>query len=431
MDTTVTSGPGVIPGDGPGKGYVSKGWIIGICSGLFALGLVLLGLLLWKWPADDCASLPMPSGTATSASPNATPPAATSSAGPANAGTISPNGITTSTSVSPSSSSTPATSSPNAVISPSTNTASTEAGTGPSTNTGIANTATVSGPQITRVSPPWGDTSGGLLVHISGTGFTDKTLVRFDGKPAKEVSYLAPTALLAKTPDHSEGIVDVSVQLDSNPGSSLPGAFTYKSCIGQSTVLLLVLFAGALGGTLHSILSLSWYVGNRDFKWSWVPIYAFRPLTGAALACIFFLGINGGLITSANPSNRLWIIGLAALVGLFSAQGFQKLKTIFEAIFTTVPPAADKPLPATTATVLAISPATGPANSVVKITGTGFITGTKVQFGAVVSPSVSVDSPATLTVTVPAATPTDPVDVIVMVPGNPALTLPQKFKYIT
>jgi hypothetical protein len=86
-------------------------------------------------------------------------------------------------------------------------------------------------------------------------------------------------------------------------------------------------------------------VGNRDLKWSWVPRYAFGPLTGTALACIFFLLVNGGIVNSQNPSNRLWIVGLAALVGLFSSQGFEKLKKIFEAIFTTVPPAADKPLP--------------------------------------------------------------------------------------
>src|SRR4051794_6341438 len=54
MPAASNSGPGVIPGNGPGSGYVRKGWIIGLCLGLFALALTLLILLFRNWPKDDC-----------------------------------------------------------------------------------------------------------------------------------------------------------------------------------------------------------------------------------------------------------------------------------------------------------------------------------------------------------------------------------------
>ncbi len=253
-------------------------------------------------------------------------------------------------------------------------------------------------------------------------------MVKFGDAPALDVKYVSPTSILATAPAHGEGAVDVSVQ-----DSVLPGGFTYKACASQQTILLLVLLAGALGGTLHSIRSFYFYVGNRDFKWSWVPMYGFGPLTGAALACIFFLCVSGGIINSQNPSNRLWIVGLAALVGLFSQQGFEKLKKIFEAIFTTVPPAADKPQSAAAGTAaITIDPVTGPVGKLVKITGTGFVTGnTTVQFGATPSTDVRVDSPTVLHAVVPAppAAPAAPVDVAVTVPGSQTLTLHGGFTY--
>jgi hypothetical protein len=270
-----------------------------------------------------------------------------------------------------------------------------------------------------------------MLVEISGMDFTEKTQVRFGEEPAKEITYLTPTALLARNPSHAEGAVDVSAQDEASTGQSPSAVFTYKPCVGQQAILLLVLLAGALGGTLSSVRSLYWYVGNRELKWSWVPMYAFRPLTGTALACIFFLCVNGGLITSQNPSNRLWIIGLSALVGLFSSQGYEKLKKIFEAIFTEVPPAADKPTLVSGVTVLAVNPADSPiaGGGTVTITGTGFVSGTTVLFGTAASPRVVVNDPTSLSVDIPAAANAGPVDVAVTVPGSPTVTLRQGFTY--
>lgn len=359
------SGPGVIPGNGPGAGYVRKGWVMGLSIGLFVLALGLLALLYWIWP--DCAAY-TPASTTLTVTPSSQPPPP------------------------------------------------------PPPTTKL---------QVTRISPRSGDPAGGTLVQIFGTGFAEPALVKFDKTPAVS-TYVSPTAILATTPTHEEGEVDVSVQIGSNTSSVLQGGFTYKACAGQSSILLLVLLAGALGGTLHSIRSFYWYVGNRDLKWSWVPMYAFRPLTGAALACIFLLLVSGGVVNSQSPSNRLWIVGLAALIGLFSQQGFEKLKKIFEAIFTTVPQAADKPQTATTgSTSIVITPPTGPVSGgiPVKITGTGFLQGsTTVKFGTAQS-EVQVESPTTLLAVLPAATQPGAVDVTVTALGGSTVILPKGFTY--
>src|SRR5205085_11013356 len=119
--------------------------------------------------------------------------------------------------------------------------------------------------------------------------------------------------------------------------------FAYRDSLTQRSVLLLVLLAGALGGTLYSLVSLSWYIGNREFKWSWVPSYIVRPLTAASLACIFFLTLVTGVWTDQTGTNQLWMLRLTALVGLSSKQGYEKLKAIFEPVPTPAPKGADTP----------------------------------------------------------------------------------------
>src|SRR5439155_622747 len=45
----------------------------------------------------------------------------------------------------------------------------------------------------------------------------------------------------------------------------------------ETLFFLTVALSGALGGLIHTIRSLSWYVGNRDFRWSWVPFNLMLP----------------------------------------------------------------------------------------------------------------------------------------------------------
>jgi hypothetical protein len=112
----------------------------------------------------------------------------------------------------------------------------------------------------------------------------------------------------------------------------------------DAVLFVLVAIAGALGGMVHTLRSLAWYVGNRQLRWSWVPFYALRPVLGGALATLFYLVIRAGLFSPATNSDEVSPYGfaaLAALVGLFSEQAVEKLKQISGTLFTEVKPGKD------------------------------------------------------------------------------------------
>src|SRR5690348_9845893 len=50
-----------------------------------------------------------------------------------------------------------------------------------------------------------------------------------------------------------------------------------------------VILLGALGGVLHALRSLYWYVGNRTLRMSWLLMYFMLPLIGACLAVVFYV----------------------------------------------------------------------------------------------------------------------------------------------
>jgi hypothetical protein len=100
---------------------------------------------------------------------------------------------------------------------------------------------------------------------------------------------------------------------------------------------LTVAIAGALGGLIHNIRSFAWYVGNRDFRWSWVPYYVLLPLVGALAGTVFYLVLRAGLFspsTSVEQASPFGFAAIAILSGLFSTQAFEKLRELASNIFT-------------------------------------------------------------------------------------------------
>lgn len=103
----------------------------------------------------------------------------------------------------------------------------------------------------------------------------------------------------------------------------------------QQRTVLIVLFAGALGALVHALRSFFWYVGNRNLKWSWVPMYLLLPLVGATLALVFYIILVAGLFAGAPGGGKIaGFAAIAALVGMFSRQASEKLEEIFNTIFT-------------------------------------------------------------------------------------------------
>jgi hypothetical protein len=106
----------------------------------------------------------------------------------------------------------------------------------------------------------------------------------------------------------------------------------------------IVAAAGTLGGLVHTLKSLAWYIGNRNLRWSWVAFYLLTPALGALIATVFYIVARAGLFSTSADTNTVSPFGftaLAALVGLFSDQAMIKLKKIAESALSETEPGAD------------------------------------------------------------------------------------------
>lgn len=130
-------------------------------------------------------------------------------------------------------------------------------------------------------------------------------------------------------------------QVSWEPGVKLPFELSFGPIPDEVRILLIVLFAGAIGNMIHTIRSFVMFVGNRQLITSWIPWYMLRPASGAALALVFYLvillGLSGIDIKEFNFTIG-GIAGLAALVGMFNDKTVEKLKEVFAAILSAKEP---------------------------------------------------------------------------------------------
>jgi hypothetical protein len=95
--------------------------------------------------------------------------------------------------------------------------------------------ATQPAPQITNISPTSGSTTGGTLVTVNGSNFLNGALVAFGGVNSPNVTMTSSNQLVAVTPAHPAGIVDISVMNPDGQVGTLSGAFNYQSPGGSSS----------------------------------------------------------------------------------------------------------------------------------------------------------------------------------------------------
>jgi hypothetical protein len=119
----------------------------------------------------------------------------------------------------------------------------------------------------------------------------------------------------------------------------------------EGSVLHMVILLGGLGGTLHLLGSLVKYVGNRQFKRSWVLYYVSLPLNGAILAPIIYMLLRVGILSPTNAAsggssianlNLIAIDAFATLTGLFSKVASDKLGEVFKNLFRSDATARDQ-----------------------------------------------------------------------------------------
>ncbi len=130
--------------------------------------------------------------------------------------------------------------------------------------------------------------------------------------------------------------------------ASEPPKYTYKphflllkaqvSMSEESRMWVLVLAASALGGALHALRSMYWYIGNRALNISWLFKYLMQPFAGAILGIGFYHLLRGGFLVVGGQAQSFkpdiyGFPGFAFLVGLFSEQATLKLKSLADNLF--------------------------------------------------------------------------------------------------
>lgn len=157
---------------------------------------------------------------------------------------------------------------------------------------------------------------------------------------------LAATALYSLWAFWPQGVPTGSTAAqESQPPSQTITYFGWSHSVSRETLFfVIVVVAGILGGLIHTIRSLSWYIGNRDFRWSWVPFNLLLPAVGALGGTVFYLILRAGLFspsTSVDQASPFGFAAVAVLVGLFSEQALEKLKQVASNFFAERPAGKD------------------------------------------------------------------------------------------
>jgi hypothetical protein len=105
----------------------------------------------------------------------------------------------------------------------------------------------------------------------------------------------------------------------------------------ETQLLLLAIFAGALGSYIHALRSFAAFTGNRQLVGSWFLFYVTKPVVGASLAVLFYAAIRGGFVAGspadAKSVNPFGVFAVAGMVGMFADKAGDKLRDIFDSLF--------------------------------------------------------------------------------------------------
>lgn len=208
--------------------------------------------------------------------------------------------------------------------------------------------------------PGLGTSSNGYLT-VYGTNFSDKSQVRLNGRsaPTKDLSATSITASL-----NSADVVNGQVAIEVVDGGRISNGVIlglplrkpkvelnvlnlWRPNINREVQLLLIIvFAGALGSYIHALKSATAFIGNGTMKESWFWWYVSGPFIGMAMALVFYCVLRGGFLagTPADEKvvNPFGVLAVGALVGMFADKAALKLGEIFETLFKSGDPRGDR-----------------------------------------------------------------------------------------
>jgi hypothetical protein len=112
----------------------------------------------------------------------------------------------------------------------------------------------------------------------------------------------------------------------------------------EELFFIVVALGGALGGFIHTLRSLTWYIGNRQLRWSWLPFNLMLPVIGALGGTVFYVVLRAGLFSSSSnvdAASPFGFTAVALLAGLFSEQAMEKLRLLASELFAQQPQGED------------------------------------------------------------------------------------------
>jgi hypothetical protein len=217
-------------------------------------------------------------------------------------------------------------------------------------------------PQLIQVFPQstLGSTPS-VYLAVYGRNFDNRSKIRFNAHPRATES-VGPD-LIKATPLPSDLVDRGSITVDVVNGEGrisnaiavpiqrprVPLALSpwwQPRITRELQLILLAIFAGALGSYIHALKSFADFVGNRSLTASWFWWYLARPFLGMAMALVFYAVIRGGFVAGtpadAKIVNPFGVIAVGALVGMFADRATQKLSEIFDTLFRTDDPRTGK-----------------------------------------------------------------------------------------
>ncbi|OQP59565.1 hypothetical protein A3860_36865 [Niastella vici] len=105
----------------------------------------------------------------------------------------------------------------------------------------------------------------------------------------------------------------------------------------NTLLLILVALGGFLGNMIYISTSFTTFIGNGQFKKSWLLWYIVKPFTAAGLAIAIYFVFRGGFLNLNDDSSSINLYGLmtiSILAGLFTDRTTLKLKEVFDVVLT-------------------------------------------------------------------------------------------------
>lgn len=226
-------------------------------------------------------------------------------------------------------------------------------------------------PAILQLLPASGPSAGGTAVNVSGANLTADCTLNFGGAPAVNVAYVNASSLIATTPAHAAGAVDV-VLICTGSSSTLQNGFSYVAT-GASISSVTPSFGSVDGGTYVRISGANFAPG------CW-PFFGATAARGAAMKSAFE-------IIATSPPHAAETVDVSVRCG---AATDATLMTAFA--YT----GAAEPSPVITS----LDPAVGSAGQSVTIRGARFAASDRVAFDGTAA-TILAAAPDALTVRIP------------------------------